>query len=115
MVVLVSENPNTQRVSIRDPNAIVVQEKAVGGNPSRVGRGVEVGGSDRVGRESGSDICMKLLNIHQLGCPKDGFAKIRSTQRCVELRLSEHRSEIMRIGKGVATIPLFRVDVPSSS
>jgi len=36
-------------------------------------------------------------------------------ERISELFLSEHRPKILRVNLGIATIPLFGVDVPLSS
>ena len=58
---------------------------------------------------------MKLLNVHNDTSTKDRTFKESSEEGSGELFLSEDWEEIVWIKTGISSIPLFRIDVPSSS
>ena len=61
------------------------------------------------------DIRVELVNVYDSTSMEYGTFKKSSAERSRELFLSKYRTEIMRVDLSVLTIPLFRVDVPSSS
>ncbi len=58
---------------------------------------------------------MELINVHYSTGTEGRAFKESSTEGSGELFLSEYRAEIVRIDCCVLTIPLFWIDVPSSS
>ena len=58
---------------------------------------------------------MECLNIHDGDCLEYQVFEESCAKGCRELFLHEHWLEILGIHPGVATIPLFGVDVPASS
>ncbi len=58
---------------------------------------------------------MKLVNIHYSTSMEGRSFEERSAERRGELFLSEYRAEVVRIDCCILTIPLFWIDVPSSS
>lgn len=58
---------------------------------------------------------MKFVNIHYSASTEGRSFKESGAERHGELFLSEYRMEIVRIDCCVLTIPLFWIDVPSSS
>jgi hypothetical protein len=58
---------------------------------------------------------MKLLDVHHDGGSKNYVLEKSGSERYSELILGKNWSKIMRIQLTISPIPLFRVDVPSSS
>jgi len=58
---------------------------------------------------------MKNVQIHNCSCVKRRKEENGSSYRGCKLFLSEDRLEVVRVNCGIASIPPFRIDVPSSS
>ena len=71
--------------------------------------------SNQVTRESQEDVLMQDVQIHNCSCAKGRKKKDSGSYGGCKLFLSEDGFEVMRVDCGVASIPPFRIDVPSSS
>ena len=58
---------------------------------------------------------MKMLDVHKCTSSENRGLQIGCMKRVQELFSHEHQSEVLWIHSGKALIPLFGVDVPSSS
>ena len=58
---------------------------------------------------------MKDIQIHNCSCMERREKKDSSLYKGCKLFLSKDRLEVMKVDYGIASIPLFRVDVPSFS
>ena len=84
------------------------------GGPVGVGWICDVVG-DRVGRLSGFDVGVKLLDVHDGdGLEDEDVERGCSKGRC-QLFVSENWTEIVWIYGGIVAASLLKVDVPSSS
>jgi hypothetical protein len=76
---------------------------------------LKTGSSGRIVVVMGLDVAVKLIDVHNDGSSEDNILEEGSVERCGELIVGENRAKIMRVNAGESRIPLFRVDVPSSS
>ena len=74
-----------------------------------------MGCGDRIERESLQDVLQELFFINHDCCTESGDNEGACAEIRGELFGGKNGSEIMWINTGVATITLFRVDVPSYS
>ena len=58
---------------------------------------------------------MKTFNIHECTGLEYRSPEVGCTKGVGELFCGEHRSEVLWVDSGEAPIPLFGVDIPSSS
>jgi hypothetical protein len=64
---------------------------------------------------SGEDVLSQLLGVDDEGSTKYDVFQVGSSEGLFELFLCEHWSKVLGIRFGEAGIPLFGIDVPSSS
>ena len=80
-----------------------------------MGRGSEVVLGNWVSRQTGSDVGMESLGIHDDARVKCRNVGGSSLERRGELLLSKDRTTVLWIYRTIGVISLFKVDVPLSS
>jgi hypothetical protein len=122
VVVGVLENADAEYLGIVGgkgyEDAAVEPEKSFRVNRPSVGTGL--GGSDAgngggIGKVGVADIGMEGVQVDNYGSTENYLFEISRSERCRKLIGAENGTEILRINVGVPLIPLFWVDVPSSS
>ena len=100
---------------VGDVDVVLVLKKSFRvGSPVRVGWTCEVDG-DWIGRLSGFDVRMKLLDVHDGDGSEDGDIERGCLKGRWQFPISKNWMEIVRIYSSIVAASLLRVDVPSSS
>ena len=120
MVILENlESEGVGTVGFGDIDAVVELEETgvVNRPPARGGRlgGLKAFYSLGIRPELGADVGMKGRDVDDMGCAEGNVLKDGRSEGSPELLGGEDGSEVLRINLGVGPIPLFSVDVPSSS
>jgi hypothetical protein len=114
--MFVVENAEAQIIGFGDIYTIVQTEETIGAaGPARIFSGGEVAECHGVRGECGEDVAMELFYVHYGDGAESRGEEVGCPEGRRELFLREYRTEIVRIGSSVVPIPLFSVDVPSSS
>ena len=116
VVMLVLEDLEMEVSSIRDIYAIIKQKVTIRVDaPARIGGVGHVGKSNGVRGEVGEDVRVELFGVHENGTSEDQSMEGQGSEGGDKLTVSEHRAKVLRIYCSVVVVPLFKVDVPSSS
>ena len=112
--MIVLENTCAEVTSRQYINSVVKEEQTIWiCRPSAICGDVFC--SNWVTRESQEDVLMQCVQIHDCSCTERRKKKNSSLYRSCKLFLSEDRFEVVKVDYGIASIPLFRIDIPLSS
>ena len=112
--MIILENTCAEVASKQYINSIVKEEQTVWvRRPLAICRGMFC--NNWITKESQEDVLMQDVQIHDCSCVERRKKKNDSLYRSYKLFLSEDGLEVVRVDCGVASIPPFRIDVPSSS
>ena len=112
--MIVLENACVEVTSRWYINSVVEKEQTVWVcRPPAICRGVFC--SDWVTRKSRQDVLMQGVQIYDCSCTERREKKDSGSYGGRKLFLSEDGLEVVKVDCGIASIPLFRIDVPSSS
>ena len=70
---------------------------------------------NRISCQTGSDVRMESLGIHDDACAECQNIGRGSLERCGELLLGKDRTTVLWVYSTIGVISFFKVDVPSSS
>ena len=114
MIVIILENICTEIISRWYIDSAINMKKIVRIHKlSAICRDVFCSG--RVARKSQTNVLVQCIKINNYNCAKKRKKKDCSLYRDYKLFLSEDRFEVVRVDCGIASIPLFWIDVPLSS